>query len=133
MFNQKNTMWLAGLVCISIVSGFFTVTCYGFDGSLAIETVAHNHCECTENGQNSVEIPVFEETDEHKHCNDTLATDSVLFSGQKNTKLPIFEILTGKLAHRFPLNSNSLFFTCYIQITKLPTFHTPLESVIILA
>ncbi len=137
MLKQRVTILLIGLICISHVSGFFTVICHGSDGHIAMEAIVHNHCECpetseTENYNGFMGHVIGLETDDN-HCMDTPATSSLISSVQKNVKSSIYKTL----ATKYPLRSTPTQTTSFLgyltaRSYELAPFFAPLRTVILL-
>lgn len=134
MLKRKVTILLAGLICVSFISGAFTVICHGPDGHVAIEHPVHSHCECPETGQNEKNTAIIGFSSDHEHCKDTVVTPNVLLPGRKNVKPSTLKLFIAKLTPKPILAYNPSFLSCFsTQSSELPSFHTPLRSIILLA
>jgi len=138
MLKRKITILLVGLMCISFVSGFPAVICHGPDGHVAIEPPAHNHCECSETGQDEKQTTytgtTIDFSADHEHCKDTVVTPNVLLPIQKNFKPSTSKIFIAKLTPKPILAYTPSLLSCFAaQSSELPSFHTPLRSIILLA
>jgi hypothetical protein len=131
------TILFLGL-CISYVSGFFTVICHGSDGHIAVEALVHNHCECPRNVQISEEDnfaeTLIDSSSDHDHCRDTLATSYLAVPAQKKIKRSTHKVLTANLFQKSIAN----YATCFsgyltAQSYKSASFFAPLRTVIFLA
>lgn len=134
MIKRKLTIWLmVKLIWLISISGFFGVTCYGADGHIAMEPIAHNHCDCLESGEIGDETAIGL-SGSHDHCTDAVATSSIFRPNPENSKSFPRKVV----APTFVINPTSVHllscFSCStIHSFELSPFYTPLRTVIILA
>jgi hypothetical protein len=131
MVRQKMTILLIGLICFSSLNGFFTVMCYGADGQITLEPVAHNHCQCPET--DSVAPSLISSAD-HDHCQDSIAVSHLIVPLKNTIRLTINKAITPA----FIQNSDSLLDMsivgrAVVQDDRLSAFHIPLRTIILLA
>ena len=137
MIRNKLINILIGLMCVSLISGSFTVICHGSDGHHAIEPVLHNHCECPESdtgdkhGHDNSSVS-FNSTD-HNHCKDVPASSIFSISLRKDNKSRI-EIIPVRSLYQNETSDYMLScFRCTLsRNVDLSSFFTPLQSVILL-
>ena len=137
MKKQKVTILLLGLICFSSISGVFTVICHGSDGHANVEHFFHEHCDCSEYGENGRQKdcndPFLRFSKDHTHCTDIPTASGVHISLRKN-KIRLAKIFLV----RFHLRSNPNCLTHSFRLpifwnTELFSFFTPLRSIILLA
>jgi hypothetical protein len=133
MLQRKAIICLLGLMCFSPVSGFLMVICHGSDGHMAVELAVHDHCECPEAGSSGefAFVAVGSQTD-HEHCEDTIATSSVVVGVRKNIKQSIHKILTANLSPESDTSDSSFNHSLARRGCGLSSFYRPLRTVIIL-
>ena len=138
MPKQKMIILLIGLTCFSSVSSFFTVICHDSDGHIAVEPVAHNHCECPESGKVSNQDRnaglAIDSCNCHGHCTDTTATPNYIVSARKNVKPSTHKVFTANLTLK-SISAHTAFFFKHmaVQSYELSSFYAPLRTVILLS
>jgi len=140
MIKIKNKIitLLIALICVSPISGSFTVICHGDDGHIAVEPILHNHCECHESEggshqKDSSDSSIDFSTD-HSHCKDTLAASGVVISVRKNTKTQLVKVFVQGLYQKSISNHmTSSFRHPFFWNTELSSFFTPLRTIVLLA
>jgi hypothetical protein len=137
MQTKTMTILLIGIMCISPVSGWLMVICHGDDGRIAVEPVIHSHCDasvsCSTDIKDDVNRPVLAMQTDHRHCSDTLAMSSYVFSARKNIKLPADDVFTVYLFHKsMSISSASRFGYVTVWPNELSSFFAPLQTVILL-
>lgn len=135
MVKKTVTLLLIGLMAVSSISGSLTVVCHGADGHIAVESLVHNHCECPQDGQQG-DITLIGNNcpGEHGHCQDYVLASHLITPSNNAQKQSIHQSFTPCLIH--PVDSLihlSLLGNFSSQDDKLPAFHTPLRTVILLA
>ena len=140
MPKQKITLLLIGLMCFSSISGFFTVICHGSDGHVAVEPVVHNHCECSESGENGhrdrpAGTAIESSGDhDHEHCTDTIAASNYIVSARKNLKLSAQKVFMAILSPKsVSTHTLSVFGHPVVQSHESFSFFAPLRTIILLA
>jgi hypothetical protein len=138
MIKEKIITLLIALICVSPISGSFTVICHGANGHIAIEPVWHNHCECPESDGSGHQKKISEFgvnlSSDHSHCKDTLAASGVVFSVRKNTKTQLTKVFVLGLYQKSISNHiTSSFRYPLLWNTELSSFFTPLRTIILLA
>ena len=138
MIKDKVITLLIALMCVSPISGSFTVICYGSDGHIAIETILHGHCDCPESDENGRQrdsngsLILF--SSDHSHCKDILAASSVVISVRKNIKPQLAKLFVQGLYQKSISNHmTSSFRHPLLWNTELSSFFTPLRTIILLA
>ena len=137
MRSKLTTFLLIGLMCFSSVSGFLTVICHGSDGHIAVEPVAHEHCQCSETDNSDdhgslVEIAMRSATD-HDHCTDTLATSSFVIPQRKEAKLASQKVAATNLIERLnPTQTTSFSGYQASQSPESGTFYAPIRTIVLL-
>ena len=133
MIKDKIIVLFIALMCVSPISSSFMVTCYGHDGHVTVEPIAHDHCDCP-----GSEAPSHEQksgnglSSDHSHCTDTLAASSVVISVSKKSQLT--KVFAQNLYQK-PISARILS-SCerlFSSNTELSSFFTPLRSIVILA
>jgi hypothetical protein len=138
MVKYKLTILFIALMSVSSTSGAFTAICHGSDGHIAVEPLAHNHCECPETSEaddqdKAAGGSIVTATD-HGHCKDSIATSNFIFSIRKNVKTSICKVFSANLFLKSNSTLNkSLFGYLSTQSHELSSFFTPLRTVILLA
>jgi len=138
MIKEKIITLLIAVMCVSLISGSFTVICYGSDGHIAVEPILHNHCDChkseeSSHQENYSDSSVAFESD-HSHCKDTLVMSGIAISVRNKVKLQLVKILEQNLYQKLVSDHmTSSFRHPFLGDTELSSFFTPLETVILLA
>ncbi|MHC5082554.1 MAG: hypothetical protein ACYTET_01250 [Planctomycetota bacterium] len=138
MRSRTTTFLLLGLMCFSSVSGFLTVICHGSDGHVAVEPVAHDHCQCPETDthddrQAPVEGAIYS-ADCLEDCQDILAADSFVVSKRKNVRSASEKSIVATFSQ--PLDvTQATTFSGYLasQSHDLYSFHVPIRTIVLLA
>ena len=134
MIKKTIPILLIGMICVGSISGLFTVTCYGADGHVAVEPVTHNHCDCPETDGTSNDKSGIGLSDDHEHCTDSITTSNILSPNRKNsTSFPDkISALSCVLKSIAPFTPSVLGFYA-IHRFDFSSFHTPLQTIILLA
>ena len=138
MVKKKINLIVAGFMCMSPLSGLFTVICHGADGHVAVEVAVHNHCACpepsgVENHDKSTK-GIIDSSSDHGHCNDTAAISNFIapvrktinFSGQ-----PFF--LAPPVLKTMSLSSPFFVSQSGVRSSECLAFHAPLLTIILLS
>jgi hypothetical protein len=129
MLKRKLTIWLLGIMCLSPVSAYLTVICHGSDGHTAVESVAHDHCECPETASQDQKTFIAACPD---HCEDTIAISNIVAPAKKNLKLSTHKTAATAFFLRSDVASGSICNSADRSDQSTP-FHTPLRTIILLA
>lgn len=137
MLKQKVTILLI-VLCISSVSGFFTVICHGSDGHISVEPVVHNHCECPETSETEKNSdftgPVIGLATDDGHCKDLPATSNLIFAIQKKVKSSAYKAFTTKyFLQSISTQTTSSLGHSPARSDESASFFAPLRTVILLA
>ena len=138
MLNCKITMKFVGLMAFSLISGFSTVICHDSNGHIVVKDIAHNHCECPKTDQNGKQDDfagtIIGFSHGHHHCKDIIAITNIVISTRENFKplkqkaFAVNLLLDSTITHA---SFASEYFNSYNQ--KSSSFHTPLQTVILIA
>jgi hypothetical protein len=134
MFKHMLTLLLTELVAFGPVIGVFTVICHGSDGHVALEPLAHNHCDCHETDETSPIKTDNGMSGDHGHCTDVEVASGVLFSERaiKQT-LSVFMTAANSAFLSFTGQNEILFGINTPPDKDFISFHTPLRTIILLA
>ena len=138
MIKDKVITLLIALMCVSPISGSFTVICYASEGHIAVEPILHDHCDCPESdengsGRDSNGSLIFISND-HSHCNDTSATSNLAISVRRNIKPQLAKVYIQGLYHKsISTHVTSFFKHPLLCNTELSSFFSPLQTIILLA
>lgn len=136
MTRKRINLLLAGLMCLTPLSSFFSVICHGSDGHVAVEVPVHSHCACpepgVENNDNATGVVVASSSG-HGHCNDTALATSYIVTARRDINFSIHHVF---LTHPV-LKSISSPFTFFFEHSvarsnECTPFFTPLRTVILL-
>jgi len=138
MIKNKVITLLIVLMCVSPISGLFTVICYGSDGHIAVEPIGHDHCECPESeggsGQKASSEAGIGLSCNHSHCKDSPANSTMVLSVRKNIK-PQFDKVFVQSVYQKSISDHmtSSYRRSLLWNTELSSFFTPLRTIILLA
>ena len=138
MFTKQIKIWLAGLICFSSMGGFSQVICYGSDGHVAMEPVAHKHCDCPESDETASQYDlsgsVIDASPCPGHCTEQLATSGVILSSRKIIKPLSGKLVAAKLVPKTTSLHCPSVVICYSALRwDLSSFHDPLRTVVLLS
>lgn len=137
MPKQIMTIMVAGLICLSSISGLFTVVCQTADGHRAVEPVWHNHCDCSEadggSHQENTSKAGIDISSDHSHCRDSLVTSNVIMSVRKIRPQVVKVFVQNLYQKLITEHITSAFRYPVLWNTELSSFFTPLRTVILLA
>ena len=138
MIKNKVITLLIALMCVSPISGLFTVICYGSDGHIAVEHIGHDHCDCPESGGGSYEKASSKSciglSCNHSHCKDSLANSIAVISVRKNIKPQLAKVFAQSLYQKSSSDHmTSSFRYSLLWNTELSSFFAPLRTIILLA
>jgi len=134
MIKQTTTILLMSMIFFCSISGLSTVTCYGADGHIAVEPANHNHCDCPKTDETSRDKAGIGLSGGHEHCTDSTATPNILSPSRKNSSSFPDKIFTLScvLKSIAPYPPSVLGFYA-LHSFEFSSFHTPLQTIILLA
>jgi hypothetical protein len=134
MIKKAIPIWLIGLIIWGSTSGLFTVICHGADGHIGLEPATHSHCDCPETDKTSSHESGVGLSNAHDHCTDSTATSTILTPIRKSgfsfpDKIFTLDSILKSIA---PCTSSILNY-CAVRGYDLSSFHTPLQTIVLLA
>lgn len=134
MAQKTIIILLIGMIFWSLMSGHSTVICYGADGHIAVEPAVHNHCSGLETDTISLEQGELYVSESHGHCTDSAAISNILGPIRKNGDFAQdISVLSSCIHTAITTHTPSIFREYAISDLHFSSFHTPLQTIVLLA